>query len=474
MKYFFCGIGGSGMSSLAQILLSRGNTVAGSDRSMNLDDPQPLFRKLSSLGIALFPQDGSGITDDIDFFVMSSAVEESNYDFLCADMNKKIQVRKRAEILADIFNSYPLGIAIGGTSGKTTTTGILGHILKKNQMDPMVINGGVMINELETNLRSLGNVTIGGEEVCVIEADESDGTIELYKPYISAITNISEDHKPIGELQKLFDTFANNSLEGIALNADCENSMSFLEKDYGDTKTFGIEHDADIRASDIVPNGRGFSFSVNGVRTELNIPGRHNIYNALTAITATSFMGLEIEDVVATLPSFKGIKRRLETIGITENNIKVIDDFAHNPEKIAATLSTLNEQRAATDSSRFFVIYQPHGFAPTKLTKDALIKTFTSHLTQKDALLMPEIYYAGGTAEKDISSMAIVNGVKAGNLNAEFFENREDIIKCVVGNVREGDTVIVMGARDNTLSEFAQNIFHEIAGHKRRTDDIGI
>lgn len=474
MKYFFCGIGGSGMSSLAQVLLSRGNIIVGSDRSMDFDDPQPLFRKLASIGIALFPQDGSGITDDIDFFVMSSAVEQENYDFICADMNKKIQIKKRAEILADVFNSYPLGIAVGGTSGKTTTTGILGHILKNNNMSPTVINGGLMINELETTLKGLGNVMIGGEEVCVIEADESDGTIDLYKPYVAAITNISEDHKPIAELQKLFDTFANNSLEGIALNADCDKSMSFLEKDYGDTKTFGIEHNADIKASDIAPNGKGYTFSINGVRTELNIPGRHNIYNALTAITATSFMGLEIEDAAAALPSFKGIKRRLETVGITKNNIKVIDDFAHNPEKIAATLSTLNEQRAATDSNRFFVMYQPHGFAPTQLTKDALIKTFASHLTEKDALLMPKIYYAGGTAEKTISSLNIVNGVKACNINAEFFENREDIIKCVVGNVREGDTIIVMGARDNTLSDFAQRIFAEIIGYKIRTDDIGI
>ncbi|MCP4393840.1 MAG: UDP-N-acetylmuramate--alanine ligase [Alphaproteobacteria bacterium] len=465
MKYFFCGIGGSGMSSLAQVLLARGHIVAGSDRSINEDDPQPLFRTLASLGVSLHPQDGSGITYDIDYIVISSAIEGRNPDLVAASQIKKIQIKRRAEILAEFFNEYPIRIAVGGTSGKTTTTGMIGHILKSSQIKPTVINGGIMLNELTTNTKGLGNVTLGGDETCVIEADESDGTIDLYQPYLSIVTNISEDHKPLNELETLFEIFANNSQEGIVLNADCETSISLLSRDYEDTLTFGINNDADFKATEITPTGNGYKFKVNEVDAELNIPGKHNIYNALAAITAVSFLGINATQSIEKLAGFTGIKRRMETIGTTENNITVIDDFAHNPEKIAASLTTLGEQ-IETSGGRIFAIYQPHGFAPTKLTKDKLIETFSACLGEQDALLMPEIYYAGGTAVKDISSINIVNGVKRNGINADFFEKREDIVRCIAGNVRSGDKIIVMGARDNTLANFAQDIFKAVSNHK--------
>lgn len=451
-SYFFCGIGGSGMSALAVLLAKNGYAISGSDRGFDAQKGADVREKLMKQGIALFAQDGSGVTKDVDCVVVSSAVEESVPDVKAARA-LNIPVRKRAEILAD-FLATTNGIAIGGTSGKTTVTAMTAHILKQAGVDPNVVNGGIMLN-YRTDTET-GNVLTGKGGFCVIEADESDGSIALYSPAVSVVTNISLDHKPIEELRPLFAGFIQKASVGAVVNLDCAETakMRSLNKN---VLTFSLKDEsADLYARDIVPTDCGVKFKLNRDEAELLVAGRHNVANALAAIGAADLLGVPRAKSLSALASFKGVKRRLETLG-EAGGVYVIDDFAHNPEKIAATLDTLKEK-----SGRLIVIFQPHGFAPTKLMKDGYIKTFLTKTDMDDIIIMPEIFYAGGTTTKDISSADIVKELARAGKKAHFIPERAKIAKLVLSLAKAGDRVVVMGARDDTLTDFAYGILKEL------------
>lgn len=451
-SYFFCGIGGSGMSALAVLLAKNGYAISGSDRGFDAQKGADVREKLMKQGIALFAQDGSGVTKDLDCVVVSSAVEESVPDVKAARA-LNIPVRKRAEILAD-FLATTNGIAIGGTSGKTTVTAMTAHILKQAGVDPNVVNGGVMLN-YHTDTET-GNVLTGKGGFCVIEADESDGSIALYSPAVSVVTNISLDHKPIEELRPLFAGFIQKASVGAVVNLDCAETakMRSLNKN---VLTFSLKDEsADLYARDITPTDRGVKFKLNRDEAELLVAGRHNVANALAAIGAADLLGVPRAKSLSALASFKGVKRRLETLG-EAGGVYVIDDFAHNPEKIAATLDTLKEK-----SGRLIVIFQPHGFAPTKLMKDGYIKTFLTKTDMDDIIIMPEIFYAGGTTTKDVSSADIVKELARAGKKAHFIPERAKIAKLVLSLAKAGDRVVVMGARDDTLTDFAYGILKEL------------
>lgn len=451
-SYFFCGIGGSGMSALAVLLAKNGYAISGSDRGFDAQKGADVREKLMKQGIALFAQDGSGVTKDVDCVVVSSAVEESVPDVKAARA-LNIPVRKRAEILAD-FLATTNGIAIGGTSGKTTVTAMTAHILKQAGVDPNVVNGGIMLN-YRTDTET-GNVLTGKGGFCVIEADESDGSIALYSPAVSVVTNISLDHKPIEELRPLFAGFIQKASVGAVVNLDCAETakMRSLNKN---VLTFSLKDEsADLYARDIVPTDCGVKFKLNRDEAELLVAGRHNVANALAAIGAADLLGVPRAKSLSALASFKGVKRRLETLG-EAGGVYVIDDFAHNPEKIAATLDTLKEK-----SGRLIVIFQPHGFAPTKLMKDGYIKTFLTKTDMDDIIIMPEIFHAGGTTTKDISSADIVKELARAGKKAHFIPERAKIAKLVLSLAKAGDRVVVMGARDDTLTDFAYGILKEL------------
>lgn len=454
-SYFFCGIGGSGMSALAVLLAKNGYAISGSDRGFDAQKGADVREKLIKQGIALFAQDGSGVTKDVDCVVVSSAVEESVPDVKAARA-LNIPVRKRAEILAD-FLATTNGIAIGGTSGKTTVTAMTAHILKQAGVDPNVVNGGIMLN-YRTDTET-GNVLTGKGGFCVIEADESDGSIALYSPAVSVVTNISLDHKPIEELRPLFAGFIQKASVGAVVNLDCAETakMRSLNKN---VLTFSLKDEsADLYARDIVPTDCGVKFKLNRDEAELLVAGRHNVANALAAIGAADLLGVPRAKSLSALASFKGVKRRLETLG-EAGGVYVIDDFAHNPEKIAATLDTLKEK-----SGRLIVIFQPHGFAPTKLMKDGYIKTFLTKTDMDDIIIMPEIFYAGGTTIKDVSSADIIKELVKAGKKAHFIPEREKIAKLVLSLAKAGDRVVVMGARDDTLTDFAYGILKELGEH---------
>tara|TARA_B100001123_G_scaffold443162_1_gene588556 strand:+ start:12023 stop:13381 length:1359 start_codon:yes stop_codon:yes gene_type:complete len=443
--YFFCGVGGSGMSALAQVLCHQGHSVLGSDRNHDRGLHAQLYDSLSSQGIILHPQDGSGVGPAIDELVVSSAVEESIPDVGNA-LAIGIPIRKRADILASIFNSAK-GIAVGGTSGKTTVTGMIGHILIESGLSPTVVNGGGMLN---TN-QEPGNAICGCSTLMVIEADESDGSIALYTPTVGVVTNISLDHKPLGELRDLFGAFCGRSLTAVR-NLNCRDSEVLHAE-----VSFGLDSPkADFNARDVKPVGDGVVFDMDGNQIRLRIPGVHNVSNAAAAIAAVSRLGIVVKDAGEALCNFRGIRRRLQLLG-ERSGIRVFDDFAHNPDKIKASLRVLKEK-----SGRLLVMFQPTGFAPTKFLKDGLIEAFTEGLDKSDILLMPQIFYAGGTASRDISSSDLIGPIADHGINAEFLPERADIGQRVVREAEPGDRVVIMGARDDSLTEFAHTILSQI------------
>lgn len=421
IRYLFCGVGGSGMSALAVATLSRGHIVFGSDRNYDRGLFPDHYKRLTDAGVRMVPQDGSGVTGDIDMLVISSAVEPSIPD-VAAAMAQNIPIIKRAELLADIANAAP-SITVAGTNGKSTVTGMIGWVLHECGFDPTIINGGALLN--------FGtNAVMGNGERIVLETDESDGSVTLFHPDIAVLTNVSEDHKDMAELKDIFRRYLSQSKHQI-LNRDCP-VVSEIGRDFPDALWYGMD------GADML---------------DLMVPGRHNRSNALAAMAAAGLCGVSRVDAARALSTFKGIQSRLEVIG-RANGITVIDDFGHNPDKIGASLATLKE-----GTGRLILMYQPHGFGPTKRQKDDLIRVFSTHLTADDIFYMPEIYYAGGTADKTISSRDIITPLKNGGLDARFFETKSDIQNDILNIAQSGDTICIMGARDDSLRQMARDIF---------------
>lgn len=444
-RYFFCGIGGNGMSPLARLVAKRGHEVCGSDRSHDQGTNAEFFQQLEKEGIELFPQDSSGVDKSIDQFVFTRAVEELVPDIARAK-ELGIPMAMRPTFMAELF-SQTENVAVAGTSGKSTTTGMIGYILERLGLDPTIVNGAVMLDYGS-------NILLGQSRTAVFEADESDGAndvVGLCRSQVAVLTNISLDHFQVDQLVSVFGSFVKGALKGAVLNADCPHSVK-LKNLPAKTVTFGVDRGADITLAH--------------VRLNLSVPGIHNVANALAAVAACSLLGIEPQEAADKLIDFRGIKRRLEVVG-SARGVTVVDDFASNPGKIAATLKTLQEK-----ASRLFVVFQPHGFHPTKLMKDGYIEVFASLLRSDDALLMPEIYYAGGTVnivdgkvvplQQDISSQDLVGPLAAQGINAQFFPERAEIPAYLDTRAAQGDWIVVMGSRDVTLPTFAREILRQL------------
>lgn len=452
-KVFLCGIGGSGMSALALVLLHEGYAVHGSDRSHDMGETPEKFAQLEKAGVRLSPQDGSGLSAGFESLIVSSAIEERIPDIQAA-RSLGIPVVKRADVLAAHFNAGR-GIAVGGTSGKSTVTAMLGHILSEAGRDPTVINGAAMVNALARGAEGLGNAVIGDEGPFVIEADESDGSIVLYEPDIAVLTNISLDHKPVEITRPLFETFLKKAKTGAVVNLDNADSAA-LAGINPRTLTFSL-HDraATFTASEIVMKPEGSYFSIRDnrsgetVQATLKAPGRHNIENALAAVCAAVMAGVPLAQAATPLAGYRGVKRRLEVLG-TENGITVIDDFGHNPDKVAASLMALKQAEG-----RLIVMFQPHGFEPMRLMGKDIAQSFANALSDDDILVMPEILYKGGTVNRDISSGDLLKVVADAGVQAHFIPAREDVMAFLLQTAKPGDRVVIMGARDDSLTDFA-------------------
>jgi UDP-N-acetylmuramate--alanine ligase len=442
-RYYFVGIGGSGMNPLAQILRQRGNWVGGSDRSFDRGTNAALFDKLQSLGIRLFPQDGSGINADLDFLVVSTAIEAQNREFEQARAFS-IPIMHRAELLAELFNAG-FGIAIAGTSGKTTVTAMTASVLDAAGKDPTVVNGG--ISKQYESASAIGNAKCGLSGIVLIETDESDGSIVKFRPRIGVITNITKDHKELSELRQLFKTFAANTADALIVNAD-DRELQGLG--LSGAISFGTGAESRFPITDVRQGKDGTDFHVQGAAFHLSAPGLHNVYNGAAAIAVGMVLGLPVPALQEGIRSFAGTRRRLDIVG-RKNNITVIDDFAHNPDKISSSITALK-----TMGERLIIIFQPHGYGPTRFLLTELAASFSMSLAASDNLFFLPIYDAGGTADRSISSAALAAKISGPKVSCA--KDRKEVVEQVARMARAGDVVAIMGARDDTLSAFAKEI----------------
>lgn len=450
-NYYFSGIGGIGMSSLAQIVKAGGDDVCGSDRNYDRVPDSSVFNKLKKQGIQMVPQDGSQINTKLNNLVVSSAIEDNNPD-VSAAKDLDIPIIKRAELLADIFNSKK-GIAIGGSNGKTSVTAMVGWILDCAKIDPTIMVGGFMKNYESESV--LGNARTGESEFIVIEADESDKSILNYRAGLSVINGISKDHMTIDELSCLFEQFCENTEGVVILNTDCPLTSKLKEK-FRNNIGYGISEPTEMFAEDIKLYEWGSIFCLEGSKFKINVPGRFNVLNAVAAITVAKCMDVEDDDIAGALETYSGVRWRMDLVGVTKN-VTVIYDYAHNPAKIKASIEAVKVSK-----QNIIVIFQPHGFGPTRFLKNELIESFGSMLLSSDLLIMPEIYYAGGTVNVDISSKDIIDVLKGSGINALYFKERAKIADYLKEIVHSYDIVLVMGARDYTLMDFSNEIFDAI------------
>jgi UDP-N-acetylmuramate--alanine ligase len=447
MKMHFIGIGGKGMSSIAQYVKKLGHEITGSDRYYDRGEYLEIFEKLMLLGIKIYPQDGSGISQDTTRVIVSSAIEKSNPDLMKA-LELSIPVGKRAELLAEIFNTYSNSMAIGGTSGKTTVAGMLATLLQEAGLMPTAFLGGELICNYHQQFT--GNLLVGGSNYLCIEADESDGTIVYYRPKIGVITNISKDHQEVSELIPLFQKFADNITDTLVINGDCPNCAKI--KFPKQIITFGFGDNCTVQARDVVVGQGKLEFKVDETTYHINLWGRHNVENTLAAIGVAAALRLSPEITALSLSRFKGMKRRLELAGI-RGGVVFFDDYAHNPKKIQASILALRDA-----FPRLIMLLQCHGYQPTSFMWDELVDTFATTCRKGDLVIIPPIYDVGGTATRAASAVRLAEALTAKGVNGLYFPCREKAGEFIRKVIVPGDSVLVMGARDETLSKFVREL----------------
>ncbi|MGN0853883.1 MAG: Mur ligase domain-containing protein [Kiritimatiellia bacterium] len=413
------GIGGVGMSALAQACLDAGCAVSGADRSLaGGARPSAVLRALAFQGVRLFADDGSGVTPDVARVIVSTAIEETNRDLLRARA-LGIPVVHRAAALADVLRPRRL-LGVAGTCGKSTVTAILGHILAVCGFDPAVVNGAQIVGWDEGGAR-VGSVRkpVGAsvpDAWAVAEIDESDKSLVAFKPYAAIVTNASADHYSKAEMDAVFDDFVKD-LPGPVV---------------------------DGRRGPVVPSD---------VARTIPMPGEHNAVNAECAIRLALAIGAEPERVAAAVRTFPGVERRLQKIGDLAG-AAVFDDYAHNPEKLHAMLTTVQ----GVAPRGVAVVWRPHGYAPLRKMGAALAKMFRETLRPCDLLLLPPVYDAGGTADRSVNSDDLVN-LLAGS-PVQLVTTLEEA-ECVLRSRASAfDAMVTAGARDPGLPELA----HRLAG----------
>ena len=451
------------MSALAQFQVQLGGKASGSDRSFDQGGRDEARSQLQRLGVQLFPQDGSGVrAPGCAALVVSTAVEETVPDVIAA-RELGLPILHRSELLAYFVASHRT-LAVSGTSGKSSVVAMIFELLRGAGRDPSVITGGDL--ELLRAEGLWGNAWRGGE-LLVIEADESDGSLVRYEPAVAVVLNLQKDHKPEPEVLAMFETFVGKAREAVVLG-EGENLSPLVAVARGrriPVVTFGFGRDASVHPEEgsLELGARTSSFVVRGTRFALPVPGRHNVENALAALACASVVGVPPAELVAPLATFKGVGRRFQTIGVA-NGVEVIDDFAHNPAKMAAALTTA-QRRVAPNGGRVLAVYQPHGYGPTRFLRDDFVETFVDSLGPLDRAYWLEVFYAGGTTVRDFSSADIVRQISGRGLGdrAQFAESRDTLVNMVAHEARPGDIVLVMGARDPSLTGLARRIVDVMA-----------
>jgi UDP-N-acetylmuramate--alanine ligase len=444
-RFHYAGVAGSGMSALAQFQVMSGGLASGSDRAFDRGERALARAQLERLGVSVYAQDGRALSDDCAALVVSTAVEEQVADVVAAK-ERGIPVIHRAELLAYYVERYRT-IAVAGTSGKSTVVAMIFEILHDLGRSPSVITGGELL--MLQRERLWGNAWHGSSDLLVVEADESDGSLVHYRPAVSVVLNLQRDHKEMDDVARMFTTLREHTRESFVVG-EGENLAALAE---GGT-VFGFGPGAGLRGEGMTLGPATSRFAVQAVRFTLPVPGRHNVENALAALAVCRCLEVPLASMVAPLAGFEGVGRRFQSLGLARG-VEVVDDFAHNPAKLQAAIGTAQSRRPA---GRVLAVYQPHGYGPTRFLRDDFVATFSDVLRAEDRLWMLEVYYAGGTATRDFSAADIVGQIAERGTLAEFAPSREWLAERISQEARAGDLVLVMGARDPTLTQLARTI----------------
>ena len=443
-RVHFVGIGGSGMSGIAEVMLSLGYQVQGSDLSNNA-----AVQRLKNLGATIFIGHDEKNIRDADAVVVSSAVDDSNPEVAAARV-ELMPVVQRAEMLAELMR-FRYSIAVAGTHGKTTTTSLVASVLAEGGLDPTFVIGG-RLKSADSNAR------LGQGEYLVAEADESDASFVHLKPMLAIVTNIDADHMSTydGDLEKLrhgFVEFLHNlPFYGLAILCTDDPGVNEVLGLIGrSTVTYGIENDADIRAEDIRFSEGLTRFRVmrpdkeESMDISLRLPGLHNVRNALAAIAVAQELQIADQAVVEALENFEGIDRRFQIQGeidTSHGRIMMVDDYGHHPTEIAATIEAA---RAGWPGKRIVLAFQPHRYSRTR----DLMDDFATVLSEADVLILLEVYAAGEDPIAGADGRAIARAVRSrGVVEPIFVEELDSLVEVMDGVLADGDLVLTMGAGD--------------------------
>lgn len=448
---FFIGVAGTGMSALAQYFAGLGKQVSGSDRYFSGGAPHDIQEKLETAGICCYKQDGTGITKEIELVVVSAAIEDTVIEVQKAK-EMGIPIMKRSELLACVVRSRKT-IAIGGTSGKSSTSAMLFDILSYAGLQPGIISGAGLVSLIREG--KIGNAETGKGEWLVIEADESDGSIVQYEAEIGVLLNVDKDHQEIDALMEMFEVFKKNTRRTFIVNQSHPLAARHSKNIRSDFST-DIESGAGYIGTDFRQDGLKINFLINGVSFSMQTVGRHNMENALAASAAAAELGVDLSVSAAALEKYEGIYRRHQVLG-NKRGVWLIDDYAHNPAKCAASISACQQI-----APKVIAWFQPHGYGPTRFLRDDFVKEIAAVLRPEDEIWMSEIFYAGGTAIKDISAQDLINDIRLLDKNAFFIEHREDFINEVKPHLTENCVLLLMGARDPSLENFANEIWNRL------------
>nr|WP_275975651.1 L,D-transpeptidase family protein [Geothrix terrae] len=446
-RLHFAGVAGSGMSALAQFAAMKGGRASGSDRSFDRGQRPGARAQLEALGVVIHPQDGSGLEGDCAALVVSTAVEDEVPD-VAAARRLGVPVLHRSELLAHVVAKYRT-VAVTGTSGKSTTTAMVFEILRGAGRDPSVITGGELV-ALQREGR-WGNAWAGASDLLVIEADESDGSVVRYRAAVGVILNLQKDHKEMDAVAEMFRAFRAQVREA-AVVGEAENLRAFAVG----AITFGFGEKAGLRAEGLSLEAESSAFRAGGKDFVLPVPGVHNVEDALAALAACQALGVPLEDMVVPLAAFQGVARRFQVLG-ERRGVTVVDDFGHNPAKVTASIRAAHLRTVAT-GGRVLAVFQPHGFGPLKFLRAEFVETFATELAPQDRLWFLDVFYAGGTAARDITSAEVVAEIAARGAAAQAAPSREWLVERLATEAKAGDLILVMGARDPSLTDLARAI----------------
>ena len=440
------------MNPLARLMAARGCAVQGSDRDFDRGRNERVAELLREAGVELLPQDGSAITAGLARVVHSAAVEPTVPEMVAA-REHGIECVARPQLLAEVLNAGSPGVAIAGTSGKSTVTGMVAWILRQTGRAATVLGGAALA---EQGANHMGCFAAAGDDAPVVaEACESDGTLVGYRPGIGVILNMSRDHHELDALAQQFGTFAANSAQ-LVVNADCPHAQA-LAAEHAQVIRFGRAETNDLQLDIVRPGPEHGQASLvtadEQALLELPQPGEHNLENAAAACAVALALAVPLRESVAALASFPGVARRFQQLGITESGIRVVDDYAHNGAKIAAAVAA-----AQLGCDRLIAVFQPHGFGPARFLRDELRAGIPQWLRPADRWAYLPIYDAGGTTDRSISSEDLAADLPP-DLRAVACADHAAALTWIAENATPGSTVLIMGARDPRLGDFAATVF---------------